>query len=394
MSTVTLENVESTWELTRKLTEECYPRLTGTLGCKNAGELIKGTLEVSCDRVKTQEFNHRPRGFLKFMPWSGFIHFIALVLLFLDYTLIALGLFILNAFIFVSQLLFYWGLFDFPFKEETGTNVIGTIEPSSEVKQQIILSGHYDAPYVFQLLDRTPKWYPRIFSIALFSVILGFVGTLIIYFVDSGLPIFRIILTILSVTVISFFIFTTNQVSPGAGDNAIAVGLIAEMAVIFSQDRLENTRLIISALDAEEAGLNGARAYVNKYREEFKIPTFNFNIDSIYDKEFLQIFTRDLNYMRKLSMDEALIVQGISKELGHELPLGAMPVGGGSTDSAEFARVGVDSIALVGIDLKTLGQKTAYHSSRDDMSALSKESVKFVLELLELYCKRKDSTVN
>ena len=105
--------------------------------------------------------------------------------------------------------------------------------------------------------------------------------------------------------------------------------------------------------------------------------------------ENLQIFTRDLNSIRKLSEEEALEIQAISKELGNEIPLGTMPVGGGSTDSAEFARVGIESIALLGIDLKRL-QNTAYHSSRDDMSALSKESVKFVLEIMELYCRRKD----
>lgn len=392
MSNITKDKVESTWELTRKLTEDCYPRLTGSEGCIKAGDLIKSTLETKCDDVKIQEFSHRPTGFLKFLPWSGGLHIVALILLFLNYEFIAIGLFFLNALIFVSQLLFYWGLFDFPFKKEVGRNILGTIEPKGEVKQQIVFSGHYDAPYIFQLLDKIPKYYPIVFGIALFSVLLAFFGTLIL----KQYLVYKIILGVLSLSTLSFFVFTRDEISPGAGDNAIAVGLISEMINIFTLDnnRLSNTRLVIAALDAEEAGLNGARAYVNEFQDDLlSIPTFNFNIDSIYGMEHIAIFTRDLNSIRKLSMDEALIIQELGKELGHEIALSKMPIGGGSTDSAEFSRIGVDSIALVGLDLKTIGQNTPYHSSRDIMDALSKESIKFVLNLMRLYAISKDNSI-
>lgn len=403
MSEITESNIDSTWEFTRKLTEDCFPRLTGTPGCIKAGELIKNTLEEKCDHVVVQEFTHRPTGFLKFLPFSGGFHIIAIILLLMNYTIFALGMFFLNAFIFVSQLLFYWGLFDFPFKKEEGRNIIGTIEPTDEPKQQIIFSGHYDAPYVFQLLDKIPKWYPIIFGIALFSVLLAFFGTLIfqifIFFGDyseSGtvFVFYKFILVFLSISTFSFFIFTTNEISPGAGDNAIAVGLIMEMANIFTQEeyRLSNTRLIITALDAEEAGLNGARAYVNKYKKNLlSLPTFNFNIDSIYNKEHIALFVRDLNSIRKLSIIEAKLIQDIGKELGNDIALSKMPIGGGSTDSAEFARIGVDSIALFGLDLETIGHKTSYHSSRDTMDALSKDSIELVLNLMKLYAVKKDN---
>lgn len=392
MSNITKDKVESTWELTRKLTEDCYPRLTGSEGCIKAGDLIKSTLKEKCDDVRIQEFSHRPTGFLKFLPWSGGLHIVALILLFLNYEFIAIGLFFLNTLIFVSQLLFYWGLFDFPFKKEVGRNILGTIEPKGEVKQQIVFSGHYDAPYIFQLLDKIPKYYPIVFGIALFSVLLAFFGTLIL----KQYLVYKIILGVLSLSTLSFFVFTRDEISPGAGDNAIAVGLISEMINIFTLDnnRLSNTRLVIAALDAEEAGLNGARAYVNEFQDDLlSIPTFNFNIDSIYGMEHIAIFTRDLNSIRKLSMDEALIIQELGKELGHEIALSKMPIGGGSTDSAEFSRIGVDSIALVGLDLKTIGQNTPYHSSRDIMDALSKESIKFVLNLMRLYAISKDNSI-
>lgn len=400
-----IENsTEYCWEITRVLTEDCFPRLTGTDGNRKAAVTIEKQFDQYCDQVETQEFIHRPTGFLKFLPFSGIIHVIGLLLFLLGSYLVSVLLFTLNAFIFISQLLFYWGLFDLPFKKEVGKNIIGYIEPKEEVKQQIILSGHYDAPYVFQLIERFPKLYSKIFGIGLGSVILGFLGSMVVLLLDLNndfnstsivFVLYTVLLIITSIPVLSFFFFTTTQVSPGAGDNAIALGLISSVGRELSKSKLVNTRIIVLALDAEEAGLNGARAYVNKYKKDLhRLPTYNFNIDSIYHRKFLQIFTRDLNSIRKLSLKEAIKVQQISENLGFKIPLGKMPVGGGSTDSAEFSRIGIDSIALVGIDLETIGQKTSYHSSRDDMSALSKESVSFIIEMMIEYSQQKDNSIS
>jgi hypothetical protein len=296
----------------------------------------------------------------------------------------------LNASIFISQLLYYWGYFDFPFKKEQGTNYIGSIEPEGEVKQQLIFSGHYDAPYVFQLIEKVPKYYPLIFGVGLASILFSLVFWVFYLFSWNAL-VFFIIICVLSITVLTFFFFTTSEISPGAGDNAIAVGLIVELGRIIT-GRMKNTRVIILALDAEEAGLNGARAYVNEYYDYLhSIPTFNFNIDSIYEKEHLRVFTRDLNSIRKLSEKEADIIQQISIDLGQEIMTSAMPLGGGSTDSAEFSRIGIDSIAFVGLDLSEL-EKSSYHTSRDTMDVIRRDSIEFSLQIMEEYCLRKDKS--
>ena len=48
----------------------------------------------------------------------------------------------------LSQFVFYKELFDRFYKKATGYNVVGTIEPSERVQQQIIISGHHDAAYI------------------------------------------------------------------------------------------------------------------------------------------------------------------------------------------------------------------------------------------------------
>ena len=69
-----------------------------------------------------------------------------------------------------------------------------------------------------------------------------------------------------------------------------------------------------------------------------------------------------------------------------------MPPGGGSTDSAEFAKAGISSVAIVGLDFKTIS-KSAYHSSRDDMNALNKEGILYTINLLKEYCAFKDENI-
>lgn len=381
------------WELTRKMVEDFYPRLTGTPGCQQAVYELQNTLKQSCDTVEIQKFEHHPTGFLKFLPFAALIHFIALLLFILQYNIIAFMLFSLNAFAFVSQLLFYWGFFDFPFPKSIGQNVIGTIEPSEDVRQQIVLSAHYDAPYVFQFIEKFPRFYPTLLAAGLTGVIINFLISSIMLFHFLTLTWYLIaIVSFVSVPVLIFFVFTTNTVSPGAGDNAVAAAIITGFANIVTTERLSHTRIIILASDAEEAGLNGTRAYVNNYKSALTaLPTFDFNIDSIFSKKNLLLFTRDLNSMRKLSNDEASFVASLGKQLGQPLPMRKMPFGGGATDAAEFARIGIPAISLVGLDVTTFDGSVRYHSSRDTMEGQSKSSINFILQLLTAYVQAKDS---
>jgi len=54
----------------------------------------------------------------------------------------------------LSQFVYYKEGFDSFYKKATCINVVGKIEPSGEVKQQIILGGHHDTAYVFSFLER------------------------------------------------------------------------------------------------------------------------------------------------------------------------------------------------------------------------------------------------
>ena len=386
-------------EVTRKLVEDFYPRLTGTDGAVKASNYLLEELDSFCDEAHFHDFTHRPKGFLKFMPIAEIIFLIGVFLLFTKYWVFSILFSGLTVFMFVSQLLFYWGLFDFLFEKEKGRNVYGIIEPSEELRQQIIISGHYDAPYVFHLLEKLRGLYPIVFGLGLVSVLFVFAGALyfdILFLLKeslNGFYFFKLLSIVLSIFSLQFFVFTTSKVSPGAGDDAVAVGIIMSVGKHLSEHRLKHTRIIVLVTDAEEAGLNGARAFLRDNKSLYSgIPTYNFNIDVVYKKEDLSIFARDLNYLVGLSKKEAKIVEKISEKLGKKLPITGMPPGGGSTDSAEFAKAGISSVAIVGLDFKTIS-KSAYHSSRDDMNALNKEGILYTINLLKEYCAFKDENI-
>jgi len=403
---ITNENIESTFEYTRFLSEDCFPRLTGASGNLKATAQIEKDMDKVCDKTSKQIFTHHPEAFMKILPWTSIMFYATLILFIFDMVTFSLVLYIIVITMYVSQIITYTGLFDKFFKKQEGVNVIGTIEPEGEVKQQIILTGHHDAPYVSHIIEKWPKIYALVMASAILMAVLGLVGSLLwqidivftgIDLTDHFVPTFKIIMYSGAIFMLPFFVFTTRKVSPGAGDNAIAVGLIMEMAKKYGtakklgNNQLKHTRLVIVALDGEECGLRGARAFVKYKAEEFqKIKTYNFNIDSIYTPDTLHFFTRDLNSFVRLSKDEAIFSEQLAKDLGYSITLSQIPFGGGATDAAEFVRAGAVTVSLVGIDADVIGHSMDYHTERDTMAVISKKSIQIILEVLDSYIQTRD----
>ncbi len=406
---ITEQNISHTLDFTTYLVKDCYPRLTGSPGCEKAVEFIEGEMQEYCDRVEVQEFTHHPDAFLKFFVWYAIINITATVLIAFNYVTLSLFCLLLNLVLFVSQFVTYEGLFDTFYKKKKGHNVIGTIEPEREVKQQILISGHHDAPYVFHLIEKFSKIYAFLAFFGFAGGAVGLVGVLIWQFWKlfndtNVIPPFanwvKISMVVLMVLGLPIFFFTTKKVSPGAGDNAIAVALINETGKKFGLDkkkgknRLQHTRLIVASFDAEESGLRGARSYVFANREQLtEIPTFVYNIDSIYEPEDLNFFTKDLNSTLPLSKKETEFCLAIADGLGYKINTCPIPFGGGATDAAEFAKAGIESVSMVGIGAEVLGSEWHYHTERDTVDRLSSTSIKMILEILEKYIETRDRLV-
>jgi len=399
-------HVKRVFDFTDEVVERYPNRLAGTKACRDAAGRIKEEFAKNCDAgsVKVEDFTVHPKSFLKYIPGLVVLYFIGAVLLYFGFPLPALLVYALAIFIFYAQFARYWALLDPLFPKATGYNVYGSIEPEGEVKQQVVVSGHHDAAYVFQLLARVPKYYARLINAGILVLLLGFLVSLI----AAVLALFNITLPgwvpvalmVFGVFQLPLAFFTTGEVSPAAGDNMIAVAVANETAKLFhdakqaGKNPLRHTRLIVASFDAEEAGLRGARAFCKKHGEELlRTKTYVFNIDTLYKLEDLSFLVKDLNATVKLSPAMAKDCVDTVKSLGYSARIAVMPFGAGSTDAAEFGKLGVEAINMSGIsfDISKFGEGLVYHTRNDVTKYIEPQLVEAALKIVRDYILKKDS---
>jgi aminopeptidase YwaD len=405
---VTDANVKRAFSLTNEVVDGFPGRLTGTESCRKAGVRVKQEFEKHCDpgSVKSEEFILHPWSFLKYIPGLVVLYFACMILLYFGLPWIAFAGLAVGMFAFIGQFLFYWHLLDPLFPAAKASNIIGVIEPEGEVKQQIIVSGHHDAAYVFQILEHLPKLYFPLMMAGVGLLLLG----LLLSLVAAVLSIFAVLLPqwvalvfiVLGIFVIPFLFFTTSQVVPGAGDNMIAVAIAAEIGSLFGgakksgKTALKHTRLILASFDAEEAGLRGAQAYVKQHKDELlKTKTYVLNIDTLYRLSSLNFFAYDLNATVKLSKQMAEECAGIAQALGYKAALSGMAPGGGSTDAAAFGEAGIEATNLSAMSHVGMEREKVwvYHTAEDTSKHIEPEVVEAALKIIREYILRKDAAI-
>ena len=403
---ITQDNVWHVLAFTDEVVKGFPARAAGHESTLKAGKRIQEEFEKYCDlgTVQGEDFTIHPKSFIKYIPGLVVVYFACMTLLYFNLPWIAFIGMALALFAFVGQFALYWHLLDPLFPKAKGYNVYGRIEPEGEVRQQIIVSGHHDAAYAFQILSRMPKLY---FPLMIIGVLLLVVGTLLAL-VASILSLFGIVLPqwivivfiVLGVFEIPYLFFTTGEVVPGAGDNMIAVALAAQTGKLFGEAKksggnlLRHTRLIILSVDAEEAGLRGARAYVKRHREELlKTKTYVFNIDTLYKLKALNFFDSDLNSTVKLSRPMAEECVAVARSLGYNATISRMSPGGGATDAAAFGEAGIEAtnLAAMAFEVKDYDQGWVYHTPRDTSKYIEPEVVEAALKIIRDYVLKKDA---
>ncbi|MGA2367404.1 MAG: M28 family peptidase [Dehalococcoidia bacterium] len=383
-----------------------YPgRITGSESCRKAGQRVKEEFEKFCDKgsVKAEEFTSHPGSLLKYIPGMVIFYLISVVLLNLGFAWIAFAGLAIALFAFIAQFVFYWPLLDPLFPARKGSNISGSIEPEGEVRQQVIVSAHHDAAYVFHILDRLPKLYAPLMALGVLLLVVATLVSLIAAIMSlfgALLPQWiAVALLVGGIFEIPFLFFTTSQVVPGAGDNMIAVAIAAATGRIFGDAKaggnnpLKHTRLVLASFDAEECGLRGARAYIRAHKEELhKTKTYVLNMDTIYQVKSLNFMDADLNSTVKLSHQMAQQCVDIAKSMGYKAAISRMSPGGGSTDAAAFGEAGIEAtnLAAMSFNIKDYEQGFVYHTPRDLSKYIEPEAVEASLKVVRQYILEKD----
>ena len=396
-------DVNDTLSMTKDIIDNYGPRLTGTKSSKLAAENIHELLSEHCDSSKIEKFKVHRESFLAFMKIFALSFAISSFFFFLGgyWTIIAALGYSFASIFALLQFVLYKETFDPLFRKFTGYNVFGIIKPSEKVQQRIIVQGHHDSAYVMNFMaePRLQKLYaPRIFT-GLFI----FIGTnllLIILLILEMLQVqtvgFREVISYIilvgSPAVIQFYFFKSNKISPGAGDNLISSMIGVKIAQIFGQSKtdghnlLKHTEIVVISSDAEESGLRGARAYVKKHIEELKaIPTYVFNLESLYSSNDLSFLTADINGFVKMSSKMVQDGMIIAKSLGYKTKAAPITFGGGGTDAAEYARNNIEATTLLGMENTAIRDGLVYHTLNDKVDSINPSVVKAVLEIVYRY---------
>jgi aminopeptidase YwaD len=401
---ITKEHVEKSIRLTQDIIDTCGPRLAGSTACKESAKIIHDELGKYCDTVQFHRFYFHPRAFFGHLELVPILYLLSTFLLLFNVFYAAWAGFVLLVFVFTIQFVFYKRFLDPLYTKAEGINVIANIEPASVVKQQIVISGHHDSARIFRLLAFNAQIYVITIGCAVITGVLaaGALTIVIAVHVISGrfsylADLLRYIIPFGAIFYIPLFFFLSSEVTQGAGDNLISSCMLVTLAELFSElkksgkHRLKHTRLRFLSFDAEESGVRGSKAYTRAYKKELqKIPTYNFNLDSIFDVSQIKFLTWDINGTVRLSKKMAAECVEVAQDQGYNARLFRLILGMGGTDAAEMARIGVHATSLIAMRTDFFQKKVTYHTHDDTPKNLDPKAVKAVLQIVSSYIFKKE----
>jgi aminopeptidase YwaD len=395
----------SSLEMTQGLLERHRYRLAGSAECNRAAHDIGEILKLCCDQCREESFTLHPRALWYLGKVIAVICVLSAMFAYFGGCLVYIG-FLLCLFGLtygLAQYVFYWRLFDPFFKSGKGCNVVGTLEPAFATEQQVVLVGHHDSPFIFNFLERFQR-------IAFTRFLLGMTSFIWICFCSGLLSIRQVSMhepqtmhgpllwiTILGLAfAVPLFFMMSGTPSPGAGDNLNSTSMNAGVAKYFKEQRhggspLKHTRLIVLSTDGEEIGQRGAMEYVRRHRQDLlEVPSYVFNVDSVYYYKDLAVLTRDRNNTCRLSKEMVSAISDVAARNSIRLRRKPIPFGGGGTDAAAFSIAGINATTLIAQPTGFFSDDHRYHTSTDVVEAIEIKAAQAVLQLAIEYIRGVD----
>lgn len=296
-------NAKEALNLARSLS---FPRAVGSAGEEAAASMIEKKLSEAGYLPQREEF------FIPLTPWAtmkGFILFAILILsgarrLAFLYPMIS-GLMVLSIVFFLVSYPSIWPKFvnskTFPRwlkgKNRKGPlrrsqNIVATLAAQDRPGQYIHLVAHYDSK------SQSLPILLRAFCLFVATVASLWLG--ISYFCLSRetlsfFPSWRVdpALALALLGMIPILLLKTGNLSPGGLDNAGSLGVLLHLADVLKQKRPLRSQLTFLFTGAEEVGLQGAFAYLQRHKNEIETEKSYFlNLDSVGVKSATRIFFR------------------------------------------------------------------------------------------------------
>ena len=380
-------------DLTSRIIDQTGPRLAGTSASLGAADLLHKELSEFADQSVKEHFMLHKGAFLGWIRILVAAYLLGVVFLWLNQPIVTLVLLVLSLLILVLQFFLYKPFIDRLYPKKSGCNVIATIEPTDEVKRQIIVSGHHDSARIFNFFIHQPKLYNLRVTGGIGLVVFLLLTSIVLLFVDSGLLplILKILVSVGFLLTGQMWFFASSKGTPGAGDNLIASAMAVEIGRHFASQKLKHTRLVVASFDAEEEGLRGARAFAKVHQDEFQaLPTTLLNVDCPYYLKDLFFLTSDINGSVQLSSELAEELVAVASTKGYPATHKPIAFLTGGTDAGELAKVGVKSTTLMAMPWNNNERASVYHTPNDTVDAIEVAAVEATVDIFGSYIEQQD----
>ncbi|MFW9877670.1 MAG: M28 family metallopeptidase [Candidatus Thorarchaeota archaeon] len=380
------------YRVTKRL---AFPRLTGSDGDSKARKIVVEEFEnagynpIYRDKFMTSSYNWN---FVRMMFIIIGSTLLLMALLFYINSFLTLSLALINIFITFRAL-----SISVSNKIKLSKNEKYNFETenfyvelkSQNSKAKVIFLGHWDS----KSQSFSPSVRIIIFLISVFGGFILFLAYIILsalkIFISFNIPILNNILldaciVVALIGIINYFNKTDNN-SPGAFDNAAAVGIIIELARFYVNNPMKNIDLIFLSTGSEELNLGGAIHFIQKFKDKFdKKSTFFINLDLIGGSELIRLIS-SYGIPRKSSSKKLnrLILESAEKNKFKIKDI--------------YAPTGVWSdympIVQEGFEACWLGSQPGLkhvHTERDNMDLISTEGLKNILVLCTDIIKKLD----
>ncbi|MDF1540642.1 MAG: M20/M25/M40 family metallo-hydrolase, partial [Candidatus Thorarchaeota archaeon] len=385
------ELVITAYEHARVLSVDIGPRPSGSENSKRTAEyLLSEFKSIGVAKAYIDEFRMRPAF------WSGTASF-ALVFSFVimltmrDLSILALTLAALLPVLTILEIDQGREVMMKILPSSIGRNVIGIESPTNEMKNRVIICAHHDSktqaiPIGFRgvMLLFVLVGMIYLFIASLIKMLADFVFTQL-SFLTEYLILGSVVATgYYGIYAILNYVTSIIEESPGAEDNAIAVGIILELAKKLKDTRLEHTEMWYLFTDAEEIAMKGANVFARQYKHDLEY-AYVINIEGCGTDAPLAYSVKQQSIMSKPTSQTLIdILVNAASEKGESITPITFPA---TTDGYQFARNGFEVVTIWRYDED---EKSVAHTPRDtidrmDINAINKtmECVESVLRIID-----------
>lgn len=254
-------------------------------------------------------------------------------------------------------------------------NVFAVIPPSGERRQDLVLIGHIDTQRT-PLIFKSKAWVDAYKTFTSVAFVL-FIGQVVLFLLGwvfqwdwiwyAAIPAAAGAILLAAICIQA----DRTPFTPGANDNASAVGLILTLAEQFQQKPLQNTRVYLVCTGCEEVQHYGAIDFFRRHRSEMNNPkALVFEMLGCAGPAWL---TREGIIIPFHSHPE---LTALAERLSRENPAwGAYPVqiNGGNTEMADCIRFNVPALTLFGMTPE--GEAPYWHQMEDTFDKINPETL-------------------